>query len=157
MTPNHQESASPDEETPDSPGLLFLCVANSARSQIAEGLARTMAPAGTRIASAGSCPRNVHPLAIQVLQEVGIDITSHRAKALRDVPLEHFGTAITLCAEQTCPAPPRMKRLHWPTEDPAAAVGSEQHRLDAFRRVRDEIRDRLRSLLTAEAGEERRP
>ncbi len=136
---------------PARPGLLFLCVANSARSQIAEGLARAMAPAGTTIASAGSAPRAVHPLAIRVLREVGIDITSHRAKALQDVTLACIGTAIMLCAEESCSVPRRMRRLHWPTEDPASLVGSEEQRLDAFRRVRDEIRDRLRSLRAAQA------
>lgn len=149
MTSHEPKTDLPDTIPAGDSGLVFLCVANSARSQIAEGLARSMAPGGTRIASAGSAPSSIHPMAIRVLQEIGIDIAAHRSKGIRDLSLERIGTAITLCAEESCEVPRHLRRLHWPTEDPASVDGSEQERLAAFRRVRDEIRDRIRSLLSA--------
>lgn len=130
---------------PQPSGLLFLCVANSARSQLAEGLARAMAPAGVHIASAGSAPKSVHPLAIQVLQEVGIDISLHRSKALGEVDVSLVGTVITLCAEESCSIPQAQTKLHWPIADPAVASGTEAERLVAFRLARDQIRDKLQS------------
>lgn len=86
-------------------------------------------------------------MAIRVLQEVGIDISSHRSKGIDGLGLERIGTAITLCAEESCQVPRHLRRLHWPIEDPASLGGSEQERLAAFRRVRDEIRDRIQRLL----------
>lgn len=150
MNSRDQTPPLPDQTPDGSPGLLFLCVANSARSQLAEGLARALLPAGTRIASAGSAPRDVHPLAIRVLEEIGIDITSHRSKALAEIRLDRLDTAITLCAEESCALPPHMRRLHWPTEDPASVVGSEQDRIEAFRRARDEIRTRVVEFLATQ-------
>ena len=119
--------------------ILFLCVRNSARSQIAEGLARALAPAGYRFFSAGSDPGTVNPLAIQALAEQRIDISTHRAKGLASVPLDEVDTIVTLCAEEVCPVVPgQVRRLHWPLPDP--------NDLASFRAVRDELRRRLPAL-----------
>lgn len=129
-------------------GILFLCVANSARSQMAEGLARSMAPEGVEIYSAGSVPSRVNPFAIRVMEELGIDIRSHRSKSIDEIPKERIGTVVTLCAEEVCPVfPGEVERHHWPHEDPAAVAGTEEETLGAFRRVRDQIRERLEGLL----------
>lgn len=121
-------------------GLLFLCVANSARSQMAEGLARGVMPPGRAVFSAGSSPASVNPKAIAVMQEIGIDIGSQHSKSVDEIPSEVIGTVITLCAEEVCPAYlGDARRLHWPLEDPAAAMGSERDVLEAFRRVREEL------------------
>ena len=121
------------------PTILFLCVKNSARSQMAEGLARSMAPPGYRFVSAGSDPGTVNPLAIQALAEERIDISTHRAKGLASVPLDEVDTIVTLCAEEVCPSVPgQIRRLHWPLPDPKD--------LASFRAVRDELRRRLPGL-----------
>ncbi|MFQ5745411.1 MAG: arsenate reductase ArsC, partial [Acidobacteriota bacterium] len=122
-------------------GILFLCVANSSRSQMAEGFARQMAPPGVEVFSAGSAPGTVNPHAIAMMREVGIDISGHRSKSVDEIPRERIGTVVTLCAEEVCPVfPGNARRLHWPLEDPAAATGPEEEVLTAFRRVRDQIR-----------------
>ncbi|HXF95544.1 MAG TPA: arsenate reductase ArsC [Gemmatimonadales bacterium] len=126
------------------PTVLFLCVANSARSQMAEGLARAWAPAGYRFLSAGSAPSSLNPLAVTALREIGIDISHHRAKGLDAIALEKVDTIVTLCAEEVCPVVPgNVERIHWPLPDPAAAGGGPEERLAAFR----ETRERLRKLL----------
>ena len=124
--------------------ILFLCVANSARSQMAEGLARSMAPVGTTVLSAGSMPARVSPYAIAVMQEIDIDLSSHRSKSVDEIPKDQVDTVITLCAEEVCPVfPGAVEKLHWPHPDPAATVGSKEDILEAFRSVRDQIRDKL--------------
>jgi len=129
-------------------GILFLCVANSARSQIAEGVARSMVPAGTKVWSAGSRPTSVRPEAIAVLKEIGIDISHHRSKAVAEIPAAEVDTVITLCGEEECPLfLGKATRLHWGLPDPAAVQGSEQDRLNAFRGTRDELRRRLEAFL----------
>ncbi|HJX63091.1 MAG TPA: arsenate reductase ArsC [Polyangia bacterium] len=129
-------------------GVLFLCVANSARSQMAEGIARSLASVDTRIWSAGSRPTSVRPEAIAVLKEIGMDISGHRAKAVTEVPAAEVDTVITLCGEEECPVfLGKATRLHWGLPDPAAVQGSEQDRLNAFRNTRDELRRRLEALL----------
>jgi arsenate reductase len=128
--------------------LLFVCTHNSARSQIAEGLARAMAPAGSRIWSAGTVPTHVHPMAIEVMQEIGLDLSEHRSRGLQDVPWNEADTVITLCgdADESCPAVGgNVRRLHWPLPDPATAP--EATRLDAFRETRDELKWRVSALL----------
>jgi arsenate reductase len=125
-------------------GILFLCVANSARSQMAEGIARSLAPVDTKIWSAGSRPTSVRPEAITVLKEIGIDISGHRAKAVTEIPAAEVDTVITLCGEEECPVfLGKATRLHWGLPDPAAVDGSEAERLDAFRKVRDELHRRI--------------
>ena len=127
--------------------ILFLCVTNSARSQMAEGWARVLAPAGIEVFSAGSEPLSVNPLAIQVMDEVGIDLSRHTSKRADEIPAERIAMAVTLCAEEICPVfPGEVEMLHWPQEDPAVAEGDEEARLAAFRRARDDIRRRLEML-----------
>ena len=128
-------------------GLLFLCVANSARSQLAEGIARSLAPAGVTVWSAGSQPTHVRPEAAAVLAEIGIDISGHRSKSVDEIPPEPVDTVITLCGEEQCPVfLGRARRLHWGLPDPAAESGDERARLEAFRRVRDILRRRLEAV-----------
>lgn len=134
--------------------ILFLCVANSARSQIAEGLAKELASGNHRIQSAGSEPSgHVHPLAIEVMQEIGIDISSHYSKAIDDLDhhfLNNLDYAITLCAEEVCPVlHSGAKRIHLANPDPAAAMGSHATQLAAFRQVRNAIRADLETLFSA--------
>ncbi len=134
-------------------GILFLCVANSARSQIAEGVARSMAPAGTTVWSAGSRPTSVRPEAIAVLREIGLDISSHRSKAVAEIPASEVDTVITLCGEEECPLFfGQATRLHWGLPDPAAVTGSLEERLDAFRHTRDELRRRLAAFFAGRDG-----
>lgn len=126
------------------PVVLILCTGNSCRSHLAEGFLRSAAGDVLNVQSAGSKPAGyVHPLAIQVMQEVGIDISSHRSKPLTDFLEQNIDTVITVCgnADQACPIfPGQMRRYHWPFEDPAHATGTEVEKLEVFRRVRDEIR-----------------
>ena len=127
--------------------VLFLCVHNSARSQMAEGFARALAPSAVTVWSAGSEPRGVNPLAIEVMDELGIDIRKQRSQAIDDVPWRDADTVVTLCgeAEGICPVVAgEVRRIHWPLPDPAAAPEAE--RLQAFRLARDEIRWRVASL-----------
>lgn len=129
------------------PTILFLCVANSARSQMAEGLARAMAPAGYRFLSAGSDPGELNPLAVRALAEEGIDISHHQAKGLAGIALDEVDTIVTLCAEEVCPlVPGAVRRVHWPLPDPARAPGPENARLAAFRAARDDLRRLLPAL-----------
>ena len=128
-------------------GILFLCVANSARSQMAEGIARSLILPGVKIWSAGSRPTSVRPEAIAVLQEIGIDISGHRSKSITEIPSSEVDTVITLCGEEECPVfLGNAQRLHWGLSDPAAAAGSETDRLSAFREMRDELRQRIAEL-----------
>ena len=121
------------------PTILFLCVANAARSQMAEGLARAMAPTGYRFLSAGSDPGVLSPLAVQVLAEQHIDIAHHRSKGVDDIPLGSVDTIVTLCADEVCPVVPGgVRRLHWPLPDPTDSA--------SFRAIRDELRRRLPAL-----------
>jgi len=124
--------------------LLFLCVANSARSQMAEGIARSLAPAGVTITSAGSRPSHVNPLAIKALDEIGIDIRGHFSKSVETIPPEGVDLVITLCAEKECPVfLGKARRIHWGLPDPGGAGLGEQEKLQSFRDVRDELRHRL--------------
>ena len=128
-------------------GLLFLCVANSARSQMAEGLARARYGARVRIQSAGSRPSQVNPLAVEVMAEVGIDITSQRSKSVDTIDPTTVDTVVTLCAEEVCPGFLRVARqVHWAVPDPGASTGSQDERRERFRGVRDDIGRRLRGL-----------
>lgn len=138
-------------------GLLFLCVANSARSQIAEGIARSLAPPEIKVWSAGSRPTSVRPEAIKVLKEIGIDISHHRSKLVDEILASEVDTVITLCGEEECPLfLGKARRLHWGLPDPAAVTGSAEERLDAFRTTRDELRRRLEAFL-ASGGQEGEP
>jgi arsenate reductase len=128
------------------PDILFLCVANSARSQLAEGLARGLAPRGAGIHSAGSAPGSLNPHAVRVLAEKAIDISGHHSKGIDEVPIERVGVVVTLCAEEVCPVlPGDVERHHWPLPDPAAVSGTKEEILSSFRDCRDEIERRLRA------------
>lgn len=126
------------------PLILVLCTGNSCRSHLAEGVLRSVAGDLFDVASAGSKPAGyVHPLAIRVMQEIGIDITGHRSKHLSEFLDQPVDTVITVCgrADQACPMfPGQVHRHHFPFDDPADAKGSEEECMAVFRRVRDEIR-----------------
>lgn len=127
--------------------ILFLCVANSARSQMAEGLAREFLPDRFRVYSAGSKPSTVNPLAIQALGELGIDISGQRSKALDEIDSGSIDLVVTLCAEEVCPVfLGKAKKLHWPFPDPADPKRASEGRIEVFRKVRDEIAERIRRL-----------
>ncbi len=124
--------------------ILFLCVANSARSQMAEGIARSLAPPDVKVSSAGSQPSQVHPLAIRALDEIGIDIRGQHSKSVDTISPEGIEAVITLCAEEICPVfLGDCVRVHWRLPDPAGIQGTEAERFQMFRNVRDELRRRL--------------
>lgn len=126
------------------PIILILCTGNSCRSHLAEGILKAQLGDAFRIESAGSKPAgHVHPLAIRVMREINIDIGHHRSKHLEEFLDDNVETVITVCgnADQACPIfPGQVNRHHFPFDDPAHAVGSEDEQLSVFRRVRDEIK-----------------
>lgn len=126
------------------PTVLILCTGNSCRSHLAEGLLRAAAGDLFKVTSAGSKPAGyVHPIAIEVMKEIGIDISGHRSKSMIEFMDRDIETVITVCgnADQACPIfPGQVNRHHWPFEDPAHATGSEAEVREVFRRVRNEIR-----------------
>lgn len=126
------------------PRVLILCTGNSCRSHMAEGILRAAAGDLVEVHSAGSKPAGyVHPMAITVLAEIGIDISGHTSKSMNDFLDRDIATVITVCgnADQACPMyPGQVSRHHWGFNDPAHATGSEAEILAEFRRVRDEIR-----------------
>jgi arsenate reductase len=132
-----------------SQSILFLCVANSARSQMAEGLARAMFAPTLRVQSAGSKPATVNPYAIEVMREIGIDLSAHHSKAVDTIDPASVDLVITLCAEEVCPVfLGKVSRLHWPIPDPASTdptLSPEQMR-QRFRTARDQIQTRLEVL-----------
>ena len=127
-----------------SPLILILCTGNSCRSHLAEGILRAALGDRIRVASAGSKPAGyVHPLSIQVMKEIGLDISRHHSKHLDDFKHEAVETVITVCgnADQACPMfPGQVNRHHWGFDDPAHAAGTDAEKVAVFRRVRDEIR-----------------
>ena len=125
--------------------LLFLCVANSARSQMAEGLARAKFGDRVRVQSAGSQPSQLNLLAVEALAEVGIDISAQSSKSVDSIDPDSVDVVVTLCAEEVCPTwLGAARRLHWPLPDPTAAPNEDQRQ--RFREVRDEILRRLDEL-----------
>ena len=136
--------------------VLFLCTGNSARSQMAEGLLNKLSSGKWKAQSGGVFPSYVHPLAIRVMEEMGIDISQQASKSMNQFLNEAFDYIITLCDEaaQFCPAfPGKGKRLHWPLEDPSVATGTIEERSVVFRRIRDEIKTRIEELLKSEPSE----
>ena len=136
-------------DTLTSRSLLFLCVANSARSQMAEGLARKLFGDRIRVQSAGSTPSRVNPYALEAMREVGVDLTTHSSKAVDTVDPTSVDTVITLCAEEVCPVfLGKARRLHWPIQDPASddPTLSRDEMLTRFRSARDQIHGRLEVL-----------
>jgi len=132
--------------------ILFLCTGNSCRSQMAEGFARQLGNGRYKFYSAGTDPRGIHPLAVRVMKEYGVDISKQRSKGLDAVPLDQISHIITLCGdtEDRCPVlPAQAKQSHWPLIDPARAVGDEEQRLTAFREIRDAIQHRVHELFSS--------
>lgn len=142
------------------PLILILCTGNSCRSHLAEGILRQALGEGWRVASAGSKPAGfVHPLAVQAMSEIGIDIASHHSKHLDEFMGEPVETVITVCgkADQVCPMfPGQVNRHHFPFDDPAHATGSEEQQLAVFRRVRDEIKAVFTAYAAGRIDESRR-
>jgi arsenate reductase len=135
------------------PGVLFLCVANSARSQLAEGLARTIFGDRATIQSAGSQPSRVNPYAIEVMKEIGVDLASHASKSVDSIDPSTVDVVITLCAEEVCPVfLSQARRLHWPIPDPASTDPSltRDELLHRFRTARDTIRAKLEQFVASE-------
>jgi arsenate reductase len=129
--------------TNDTKSILFLCVANSARSQMAEGLGRMIFGDRIPVQSAGSEPSQVNPYAIEVMAEIGVDLTTHYSKSVQVIDRATVGTVITLCAEEVCPVfLGKARRLHWPIPDPATKDPSipREEMLARFRAARDAIR-----------------
>lgn len=128
------------------PKVLFLCTGNSARSQMAEGYLRHVANDRFEAVSAGTQPIDLNPLAVEAMREIGIDISNQRSKAASSLLGQHVPFVVRLCesAKERCPIfPGTWEVLDWSFEDPAAAIGSDEERLAAFRRVRDEIIARI--------------
>jgi arsenate reductase (thioredoxin) len=126
--------------------VLFLCTHNSARSQMAEGFLRRLAGDRFEVASAGTEATRVHPLAAQAMAEVGVDLSQHRSKVVDHFLNQTWDYVITVCdaANEACPVfPNKSNRLHWSFPDPSQATGPEKQRLDVFRTVRDQIKDRV--------------
>ena len=131
---------------------LFFGSGNSCRSQMAEGFARHLAGDVHRVYSAGTAPKQIHPVAIQVMKEVGIDISGQHSKGMESIPSNEIERIITLCAEsaEDCPAlPKRVEHIHWPLRDPGLAQGTQEEILRSFREVRNQIRERVEKLFAS--------
>jgi arsenate reductase len=134
----------------DFRSVLFLCVANSARSQMAEGLARALLGDRVVVRSAGSSPTRVNPLAIRAMDEVGIDIRRQRSTSVAEVDAAAVDLVVTLCAEEVCPTGlGQVRRLHWPLRDPdrTGEAMTDETRLGHFQIIRDAIRERIITLV----------
>ena len=139
-------------DNPRKPSILFLCVANSARSQLAEGIARNYFGDAVRVQSAGSNPSQLNPIAIEVMDEIGIDISQQYSKSVDDIDLTDLDLVITLCAEEVCPIlPVKVKKLHWGMKDPAGE-GTREEQTARFRVVRDELSGRIPELAALLGG-----
>jgi arsenate reductase (thioredoxin) len=143
----------------DTKSILFLCVANSARSQMAEGLGRMLFGDRIPVQSAGSRPSQVNPYAIEVMRELGVELSTHYAKSVDTIDPSTVDTVITLCAEEVCPVfLGKVTRLHWPVPDPASQdqTLSRDEMLARFRTARDTIRGKLNQLAAEGRVEGRR-
>lgn len=128
------------------PKVLFLCTGNSARSQMAEGYLRHVAGDRFEVMSAGIEPKGLNPLAVEAMQEIGIDISRQQSKDVVRLVGQHVPYVVTVCdnAKERCPIfPSAWKFLHWSFEDPAATTGTHDKKLAVFRRIRDEIVERI--------------
>ena len=125
--------------------VLFMCVANSARSQMAEGLARGLLNEKVEIQSAGSFPSHVHPLAVRALEKRGMNTEGQRSKSIQTIDPETVDIVITLCQEEVCPTVfGEKKRLRWPMPDPSRGARNEEEALEQFCQIRDEIEKKIR-------------
>ena len=135
--------------------VLILCTGNSARSQIAEGLLRHIGGTRFEAFSAGTKPVGVNPLAIEAMREIGIDISTQRSKSVAEFAGQEFATVVSVCdnAAEQCPIfPGAPQRVHWSLPDPAAVSGTEEEKLGAFRRVRNELERRILSFVNSVAS-----
>ena len=132
--------------------VLFLCTGNSARSQMAEALLRKLSGDRYEVYSAGTRPKGLHPLTVEAMNEVGIDVSGHQSKDVQNLIGQQFDYVITVCdrAKEECPIFPGATPIHWGFEDPAAAEGSPEARLRRFRVVRGEIDQRLKLFVLAD-------
>lgn len=133
--------------------VLFVCTGNSARSQMAEGWLRHLSGGRVQAASAGTEPGELHPLAVRVMAERGVDISGQRSKSLSEVWEQPFDWVVTVChrARESCPAYPSARTLHWDLPDPAALQSTEEA-LEAFRRLRDDLAERVQAFLRCLEG-----
>jgi arsenate reductase (thioredoxin) len=130
--------------------VLFLCTANSSRSQMAEGFLRSWAGNKYDAQSAGISPSILNPLAVRAMKEIGIDISKQNSKSVELFLKEKFDYIITVCgnARETCPNfPGEAKKIHWSFEDPAIASGDENEKMQVFRRVRDQIAEKVKKFI----------
>lgn len=130
--------------------VMFLCTGNSCRSQMAEGFARELGKEVIESYSAGLSPTGVNPRAVKVMKEIGIDISHHKSKAIDEELLKQMDIIITLCgnAEASCPVTPsEIKRIHIPINDPVGTIGTEVEIMDAFKRARDEIKEKIEGFI----------
>jgi arsenate reductase len=130
--------------------VMFLCTANSCRSQMAEGLAKEFGKRLLEVHSAGLFAAGIHRRAIAVMKEIGIDISRQESKEINEDLLRKMDIVVTLCgnAEETCPwTPPGIKRIHWPIKDPVGTIGTEEEIMSEFRRARDEIKEQVKKLI----------
>lgn len=137
----------------EHPRVLILCTGNSARSQMAEGLLRDMTENRIEVASAGVAPTHVRPEAVAVMKEIGVDISTFRSKSIEEFLTQPFDYVITVCdnANQQCPVfAGASRRIHWSVKDPAAVIGDDEIRLEAFRQARNELRERLQKFIEDE-------
>lgn len=128
--------------------VMFVCTGNSARSQMAEGYAKNLLKNKFKVYSAGLNPKGINPYAIKVMREMGIDISGQKSKVIDEELLHQMDLVITLCdsAKESCPVtPPAIQTLHWSLPDPSEFFGTEQEILESFRRIRDEIKNRIES------------
>ncbi len=132
--------------------VLILCTGNSARSQMAEGLLRHVGGTRYEVFSAGTKPVGMNPVAIEVMREEGIDISKQRSKSVAEFAGQEFATVITVCdnAAEECPVfPGAPQRVHWSLPNPAAVSGTKEEKLEAFRKVRDELERRIQSFVNS--------
>ncbi|MCK5768414.1 MAG: arsenate reductase ArsC [Candidatus Atribacteria bacterium] len=127
-------------------GILFLCTGNSCRSQMAEGFARNILLEDVKIFSTGTNPNEIHPVAIKVMQEVGIDISEQKSKNLWEIPVDKISIVVTLCgdAAERCPVfPGEVKKINWILKNPVKTTGNEEEIINEFRKIRDKIKTYL--------------
>jgi len=136
-------------ETLEKKRILFICTHNSARSQIAEGLLKHLYGHRYEVQSAGTAPQRINPYAIEVMAELGLDISKHRSKHVDEFKERRFDLAVTVCgkAQETCPFFPAKKVVHHSFPDPSSVTGGKDQKLFAFRKTRDDILEWIKSSL----------
>lgn len=155
---NSSQNTSIGQRLRQGDAILFACVGNACRSQMAEGFGRKYAPAGVDVLSGGMAPKGLDPRAVEAMKELGIDITGQHSKAIKDLPdadLRRVRLVVTLCGDpdEACPVlPGEFEHIHWPLPDPAAATGSADEVRKVFRDVRDEVQRRIGELFGTSGG-----